>query len=589
LLSQKWDLDVIFPGGSGSPELETFLTALEADIAAFKSRVAATAVPTTVDAAGPWTGVLDTLQDLAKRFRQAAAYVSCLNAQNTKDEKAKLLSGRLGQMGAAFGSVSTLVDAQILELPEAVFAALVAQPQFQAIAYPLAERRRRANEKMGVEKESLVGDLSVDGYHAWGHLYNTIVGRTTVPFQGKDLSVGQAFNKMSDGNRQVRADVFAGWEKAWGDQAELIGAALNHLAGYRINLYKHRGWENVLREPLDTNRMTPDTLNVMWSVIDQNKHHLVKYLQRKAQLLGLDGLTWYDVDAPLSSSTTAVTYDEAAAFIVEQFRKFSPRMADFARMAFDKSWIEAEDRPGKRPGGFCTSFPVAQESRVFMTFAGTMGNVSTLAHELGHAYHQSVMNDLPQMAQGYAMNVAETASTFAEMIVADAALKAAPTKEERIALLADKIERAVAFFMNIHARFLFETRFYAERKKGLLSVERLNELMVTAQKEAFRDSLTEYHPLFWASKLHFYSTGQPFYNFPYTFGYLFSSGVYARAMAEGPAFEQKYVDLLRDTGRMMVEDLAARHLGVDLTKPEFWQAAVDLVIADVEEFMALTK
>ncbi|HLN62759.1 MAG TPA: M3 family oligoendopeptidase, partial [Symbiobacteriaceae bacterium] len=456
-------------------------------------------------------------------------------------------------------------------------------------AYPLAERRRRAREKMGVEKESLVGDLSVDGYHAWGHLYNTIVGRITVPFGGRELSVGQAFNRMSDPNRQVRAEVFEKWEKAWGDEAELIGSALNHLAGYRINLYKHRGWESVLREPLDTNRMSDATLNVMWDVIERNKPHLLQYLKRKAELLGLDGLTWYDVDAPLSSSTTTVTYDEAAAFIVEQFRKFSPRMADFAQMAFDKSWIEAEDRPGKRPGGFCTSFPLAKESRVFMTFAGNMGNVATLAHELGHAYHQSVMNDLPQMAQGYAMNVAETASTFAEMIVADAALKAAPTKEERIALLADKIERAVAFFMNIHARFLFETRFYAQRKKGLLSVEQLNELMEEAQKEAYLGALTQYHPNFWASKLHFYSTGQPFYNFPYTFGYLFSSGVYARAQAEGPGFEHKYVDLLRDTGRMMVEDLAARHLGVDLTKPDFWQAAVDLVNADIEEFMALTK
>ena len=589
VLSQKWDLDVIFPGGSSSPELESFLNQLEADIASFKARVAATPVPATTQDLATWSPLLADLQDLAKRNRQVAAFVSCLNAQNTKDEKAKLLSGRLGQLGAAFGSASTLLDAQILALPDGVFAALVEQPEFQAIAYPLAERRRRAREKMGVEKESLVGDLSVDGYHAWGHLYNTIVGRITVPFGGRELSVGQAFNKMSDPNRQVRAEVFEKWEKAWGDEAELIGSALNHLAGYRINLYKHRGWESVLREPLDTNRMTDATLNVMWDVIERNKPHLVMYLKRKAELLGLEGLTWYDVDAPLSSSTTTVTYDEAAAFIVEQFHKFSPRMAEFAQMAFDKSWIEAEDRPGKRPGGFCTSFPLAKESRVFMTFAGNMGNVSTLAHELGHAYHQSVMNDLPQMAQGYAMNVAETASTFAEMIVADAALKAAPTKEERIALLADKIERAVAFFMNIHARFLFETRFYAQRKKGLLSVEQLNDLMEEAQKEAFCGVLTQYHPTFWASKLHFYSTGQPFYNFPYTFGYLFSSGVYARAQAEGPGFENKYVDLLRDTGRMMVEDLAARHLGVDLTKPDFWQAAVDLVIADIEEFMSLTK
>ncbi|HWI64557.1 MAG TPA: M3 family oligoendopeptidase [Symbiobacteriaceae bacterium] len=588
-LRQTWELENIFAGGSESPELASFLDALEKDVAAFKAQVASSQLPATAAEAQAWVSMIDTVQELSRRFRQAGAFVSCLNSQNVKDQKAKLLSGRLGQLGAAFGSATTLFDAKLLQIAEPVWEAMLQSEQLQPLAFNLAERRRRAEDKMNPERESLAGDLSVDGYHAWGHLYNTIVGRITVPFQGKQLSVGQAFNQMSSGDRSVRHQVFTEWEKAWGEQSELIAAALNHLAGYRINLYKHRGWESILGEPLENNRMSQETLDVMWSTIDKNKGPVVKYMQRKAKLLGLDGLAWYDVDAPLSASSTKVSYDEAANFILEHFGRFSPRMAEFAKMAFEQSWIEAEDRPGKRPGGFCTSFPLARESRIFMTFGGTMGNVSTLAHELGHAYHQSVMNDLPPMAQGYAMNVAETASTFAEMIVADAALKNAPTEAERLALLADKIERAVAFFMNIHARFIFETGFYEMRKKGLVSAEKLGELMVDAQKKAFCDSLTEYHPLFWAAKLHFYSTGQPFYNFPYTFGYLFSSGVYAKALEEGPAFEQKYVDLLRDTGRLRVEDLAARHLGVDLRKPEFWQSAIDLVLADIEEFLKATE
>jgi oligoendopeptidase F len=588
-LSQTWDLDILFPGGSESPKLAAFLDDLEGRIASFRKQVDATSAPRTTAELSGWMGLLDTLQEIGKRVRHSAAFVGCLNAQDMKDQKAKLLGGRIKQIGAAFGSASTILDAQILAIPEDVFAALIRTEQGQPLAFNLSERRRRAKEKMGAEKESLAGDLSVDGYHAWGELYNTVVGRINIPFDGKQLSVGQAFNQMASGDRAVRSEVFSQWEKAWGEQAELIGAALNHLGGYRINLYKHRGWDSILGEPLDNNRMTTETLNAMWGTVEKNKGHLIKYMERKAKLLGLPGLAWYDVDAPLTAATTKVTYDEAADFIVEQFHKFSPRMAEFAKEAFAKSWIEAEDRPGKRPGGFCTSFPLAKESRVFMTFGGTIGNVSTLAHELGHAYHQSVMNDLPQMAQGYAMNVAETASTFAEMIVADAALKQAPTKEERLALLADKIERAIAFFMNIHARFIFETSYYDLRKKGLVSVEKLNDLMVSAQKQAFHDTLTEYHPLFWAAKLHFYSTGQPFYNYPYTFGYLFSSGVYAKALAEGPSFQDKYVALLRDTGRMMVEDLAARHLGVDLTKPDFWQSACDLVNADIAEFLQMTE
>ena len=284
-----------------------------------------------------------------------------------------------------------------------------------------------------------------------------------------------------------------------------------------------------------------------------------------------------------------MSFNEAADFIVEQLGRFSPKMAEFTQAAFDKNWIEAEDRPGKRPGAFCTSFPEKRESRVFMTFSGTMGNVSTLAHELGHAYHQSVMNDLPPMAQQYAMNVAETASTFNEVTVSDAAMRYAKTPEEKVVLIEDKLQRAVQLLMNIQCRFIFETNFYNERKKGLVSKQRLNELMVEAQKEAYADALDEYHPHFWASKLHFYNTGVPFYNFPYTFGYLFATGVYARAKKEGPAFAAKYDDLLRDTGRMRVEDLAQLHMGVDLTKPEFWQDAIDSALAELDEFMALTE
>jgi len=588
-----WNLENFFPGGSHSPQFEQFLKDLVKQIASFHANTKASPVPQTLEAAIEWSSLLTEMQDIAKKVRQAGAFVSCLNAQNVKDEKAKLLSGQLKQISASYAAVLTLLDDQILNIPEDVWAKLLEQESIKPIAFPLNERRTKAKDKMAPEMETLANDLAVDGYHAWGEMYNTIVGRMTIPFEEdgviKNLSVGQAQNMMNSGDRSVREKVFRIYEEAWAKEADLNSAVLNHLAGFRINLYKHRGWDSIHKEPLEYNRMKEETLHAMWNTIEKNKEIYVSYLDRKAKLLGLSKLSWFDVDAPLGTNNKKVTYEEAAEFIVEHFRKFSPRMADFAAKAFEERWIEAEDRPGKRPGGFCTSFPLSKESRIFMTFSGSASNVSTLAHELGHAYHQHVMNDLPQMAQGYAMNVAETASTFAELIVSDAAVKAAKDPAEQLALLEDKVNRGIAFFMNLHARFIFETNFYEERKKGLVSIDRLNELMVNAQKEAYRDALAEYHPYFWESKLHFYLTGVPFYNFPYTFGYLFSSGIYARALAEGPAFEQKYVDLLRDTGSMKVEDLAMKHLGADLTKPDFWQSAIDLSVADVKEFLKLTE
>ena len=590
-LQQTWDLDVLYPGGSESAEFAHFLEELEVDVQAYARRMDQLESQ-KLDATG-WVELLDATQNINKRMRNAFAFLSCLTSQNVKDQKAKLIHGRVQQLSAVSNSAQTKLDKAIMEVPGAEWQALLGDDRLVPLAFSLDERRRRANEKLAPEMEALVGNLAVDGYHAWGSLYSTVIGRMTIPFvlngEEKQLSVGQAQNAMDNPDVAVRAGVFEKWEAAFEADSELFSTSLNHLAGFRLQAYKARGWESVHREPLDVNRMKKETLDVMWDVIDRNKDTFVEYLNRKAKLLGLEKLSWYDIYAPIGSSSSEMNYDEGAAFIVEQFNKFSPKMADFTVQAFEQAWIEAEDRAGKRPGGFCTSFPQQQQSRIFMTYDGSPGGVATLAHELGHAYHQWVMNDLPYMVQGYAMNVAETASTFAEMIVADAALKNAQSEEERLALLDNKLQSAVAFFMDIQSRFKFETNFYAERENGPVSVERLNELMVEAQKDAFRGALDKYHPYFWASKLHFHSTSVPFYNFPYTFGYLFSAGVYARALQEGEGFEDKYVDLLRDTGRMQVEDLAMKHLGVDLTQPEFWQSAVDLALADAREFLKLTE
>jgi oligoendopeptidase F len=524
---------------------------------------------------------------------EADSFVACLAAENQADKAAIGLAGHVKTYSAVYSSAMTRFDQYLAEISEEHWEQLLQSAELKEIAYPLTERRALAAEKLPPEQEALVNDLAIDGYHGWGEAYNTTVSKFRITFEedGKstELSAGQAANKMHNPDRAVREQLFRLWEEKWSDHADYCADALNHLAGFRLKLYERRGWEGIHKEPLSINRMSKETLDAMWSVIDKSKGIFVEYLQRKAKLLGVERLSWYDVEAPVGKGSKYFSYDEGAKLIVDQFRRFSPKLADFSEAAFESGWIEAEDRPGKRPGGFCTSFPIAEQTRIFMTYAGTASNVSTLAHELGHGYHQHVMNDLPALAQDYAMNVAETASTFAELIVSDAAMKSASNEEERLTLLEDKIQRSVAFYMNIHARFLFETKFYEERSKGLVSVERLNELMVESQKLGYLDALEEYHPHFWASKLHFYITEVPFYNFPYTFGYMFSAGIYAEAVRQGAAFEDKYIALLRDTGRMTVEELAQKHLGVDLRNAEFWQRAMDLSVADVREFLKLTE
>lgn len=587
-----WDLDVFFKGGSHSEEFQQFLQSLSNQLIQLETTVNEWVIPVNK---GDTTlsELLEQLQEVSQQLREASAFVGCLQAQDMYDKKANELNGSVAVLRATFSTIMTTFQSKLTKIENSLWEELLNQEQLRELQFILNEWRQNAKEKLSEEQEALINALSVDGFHGWGNMYDTIVSTITIPFEedGKvqNLSAGQAANKFAMPDAKKREKLFVEWEKAWDEKGDLFAETLNHLAGFRLEVYRQRGWHDILKEALTYNRMKKETLDVMWEVIANNKQPFVEYMKRKAKILGLDQLGWQDLDAPVGNTNKTYTYQEGAEFILKHFQEFGDVLPEFTKRAFEDRWIEAEDRPGKRPGGFCTSFPVTGQSRIFMTYSGTASNVSTLAHELGHAFHTYVLKDVHPLNRGYAMNVAETASTFAEMIVADAAVRNATNKEEKLALLEDKIQRSVAFFMNIHARFLFETRFYEERKKGIVSKERLNKLMEEAQKEAYSDSLKTYHPLFWASKLHFFITGVPFYNFPYTFGYLFSLGIYAQALKEGKDYEKKYIALLQDTGKMTVEELAKKHLGVDLTQKEFWQAGIDICIQDVEEFLEMTK
>lgn len=593
--SLVWDLDSIYSGGSSSTELQTALKENKQELDQFVQNVKDWQIPENTDDASTFLILINQNADVARVLLTASSYLECLASADVMDERALELAALVYQHQSILKTAEDEWYEKFAQISDRVWKEILQQNGFEQISFVLNEARTNRKKKGTKEVEKTINALSVDGYRGWSDHYDTIVSkvRVKVEIDGeiKDLSAGQALNMLNHPKRDVRQAVFKAYSNSWQENGRLFADTLNHLAGFRLATYEMRNWENVLAEPLSINRMEQGTLDAMWNVIREHKSTFVSFLNRKAKLLGIPKLSFYDVEAPLvfQGDSKKYSFQEGAEFIIQQFRKFSPKMAHFAEHAFQNRWIEAEDRDNKRPGGFCTDFPVAKESRIFMTYDGAPGTVATLAHELGHAFHSYVIRDEPFENTDYAMNVAETASTFAEMIIADASVKEARTKEEKITLLEDKIGRSIAFFMNIHARFLFETRFYEARKKGILSVDALNRLMEEAQREAYLDTLDEYHPQFWASKLHFYISEVPFYNFPYTFGYLFSLGIYHKAIQEGDSYEDKYIALLKDTGSMTTEELAEKHLGVDLTKPDFWESAVQITIQDVKEFLSLTE
>lgn len=592
-----WDMDSVFPGGSNSTKFYEKLHRLTDDLADLDELVRNWQAKEDAPEFETFRKILNTREKLSKGIGESRTFMSGLASADINDQKARINLNTLSHLSKDLNNIFIILQKKIADISDSDFEKLINREAFKQSAFPLTEIRKKAQRLLSTKEEELLNNLSIDGFQAWGNMYNELVASIEVSFEEDDeikyYSAGQAENKMTaEENKEKRDEMLTIWEETWEEKADLFSNTLNHLAGFRLADYEAHGIDDFMTPPLEYNRMENETLEAMWDTISENKGKIVEYFDRKAALLDIDKLSWLDVTASINLGDYKekdYSFSEAANFIIEHFKPSSPKMADLAQRAFSESWIEAEDRAGKRPGGYCANLPESEESRIFMTFSGSSDNVATLAHELGHAFHSSVLRDLPLLNQSYAMNVAETASTFAELVVSDATIKNASSTEEKINLLDQKISQSATMMMNIHARYLFEKSFYKERSEGIVSTERLSELMLEAQKEAYEESLETYHPMFWAAKLHFYSTGVPFYNFPYTFGYFFSLGIYNRALNSDSDFEDDYIALLRDTASMSTEDLAKKHLDVDLREKDFWQNAMQQVHKDVDYFLELTE
>ncbi|MFC7372395.1 M3 family oligoendopeptidase [Fictibacillus iocasae] len=537
--------------------------------------------------------LLDDIGNIRIHLSQANSYLTCLLAENSKNQDAAAWRGKVTQQETRYENALSKVKRMLAHMEQSEWDSMLESEDLAEYRYILHLWRDDANHSASDEHQQLIADLSADGFHAWGHFYQTLMTRITIEVQidgvHQNVSVGQALNLRSHPDEDVRRGAHYALENAMKEKEELFASIMNHIAGFRLNVYKQYGKDSVLAEATKENRMSEETLHTMWSVISKYKHHFSSYLNVKAEILGGSKMKAYNFWAPVLKNSPSITYDEAVELVLKHFSEFGKELEEFARQAFHASWVEAENRPNKSAAAFCAGFPLSKESRVFMTFGGTFMSVLTLVHELGHAFHNYAMKNVNGMNRYYPLSIAETASTFAEMIIFDAALKKAASKEEQLFILDEKIKRSVMNFMNIYSRFLFEQRFYEERKEGIVSSKRLVELMDQATIDAYGGSLEEFSHYSWAWTPHYYITKSPFYNFPYTFGYLFALGIYAKAKETGKEFEKDYIRLLSDSGRMSAEDLVMKHLGEDINVEEFWIKGMELCARDVEEFVKLVN
>ncbi len=599
----RWDMTQFFPG-LDAPEFVAAVDAFEQQLAELEAlwdehgvdrQAADAAKPAAVDA---WETVFERYNSALEASRLLFGYVSSFTSTDSRDTAAQARMSELQQLGARLGKLGTRWTAWIGSLD--VDALVKRFASAAAHEYALRRAQQRALHQMAPPEEALAADLNLSSGTAWSKLHGNLSSQllvplrrdreveasTSLPDRPEQLPMSVIRNLAYEPDRELRRRAYEAELAAWEQAALPLAAALNSIKGEVNTLSARRGWETPLDAAVWENSIDRQTLDAMLQSAREAFPDFRRYLRAKARALGVERAAWYDIFAPVGAEEQSWTYEQAEEFVVEQFGSYSPRLAEFAGRAFDGQWIDAEPRPGKRDGAFCMSLR-GDESRVFTNFKPSFGGLSTLAHELGHAYHNLNLASRTMLQRSYPMTLAETASIFCETIVQHAALAAAG-KREQLAIVEASLQRATQTVVDISSRFLFEQRLFEARTRRELSVDELCGLMLDAQRETYGDGLdqTALHPYMWAVKPHYYSSGRSFYNYPYMFGLLFGLGLYARYQADPEAFRAGYDDLLASAGMADAATLAAR-FGIDIRTPEFWRGSLDTVRADVDRFESL--
>ncbi|MDG0816877.1 M3 family oligoendopeptidase [Bdellovibrio svalbardensis] len=595
-----WNIESEYPSINSKPfqsdweAVVTFLKQMESGVAAVKDHFA-----------NPDAATISKVQDLYILEEKCSillgnlfTYLHCILSVDATDSEAK---GRVSELESIHSKISqalTPLDIFMKRCDEKTFQQLVSHPDLKGHEFIWSQKRLQAIYLLSEAEETLLEGLSVTGHNAWGNLYSNLSGKMKVqlkyPDRTEEVGLAKAHSLTRTSNELDRKVAWLGIQEAWTEHQETAAGVLNALAGWRHEVNSKRSHKkemSFLDQPLWDNRISQETLQALMTACENNIADIQKAPALMAKVLKKKQLDPWDLLAPspVSASTTEMSFADGAQLISDSFAQVSPDMADFVKMMVKNQWIEGRVLPNKTTGAYCTGFSKSLEPRVYMTYMGSNSDVSTLAHELGHAFHSWVMRDMPRAQMNYPMTLAETASIFAETVLHDALIQKASSFEEKVEFAWNDVEGAMALLLNIPTRFEFEKKFYEMRKERIVDASELRKLMDETWSKWYGTTLSKNDDLFWAHKLHFHISGLSFYNFPYTFGYLFSLSIYARRKELGSNFMKTYVEILRDTGRMTAEDLIQKHLGEDIRRPEFWQKSIDVVKEKINKFEKLIQ
>ena len=576
-MNEVWNLDRMYTGFDDPKYL--------ADFDSFQKKVAEfIAFTQELEGMEPLAGLRKGIalkEELDVVSDTLGAYPRLRAATNAKDVDAISQSGQLMSVYSNMAGANTVFRKWICAIPNLM--ELVKQDESLADYTFLFQGMLDSQQyALSPEATQVSAKLNMSGSSAWSKLQGELTSTVPVHYRGTVTNLSTIRNLAYDADPQVRKDAYEAELACYETIKEPVAHALNAIKLATISDCQLRGYESPLARTLKAANMEQATLDAMLSAMDEYSPKFWKYLKAKAKALGhKNGLPWYDLFAPMGNSSTSFTTEEARDFLLQQFATFDQELTDMVRTAFDDAWIDFYPRDGKRGGAFCSSIHAIGESRILTNYDGMFTDVVTLAHELGHAFHNRCIHSHRVLNLDYSMPVAETASTFNECVVMSAAIKAAKDKDEKIALIESQLQDSTQIICDIYSRYRFETAVFANREKKFMNADALCQLMLEAQKQSYGDGLDHscLHPYMWVCKSHYY--GPTFYNFPYAFGGLFARGLYAQYEKEGAAFVPKYKKLLYTTTIATAED-TAKVAGIDLTDRAFWCSALQTIADQID-------
>ncbi|WP_313129401.1 M3 family oligoendopeptidase [Anaerocolumna sp.] len=583
-MKKEWSLDALYKGYQDEAfqndfkQMKELITAIKDYVGTLADLKPEEALPSLINYLEEYTLVCNKL----------SVYPSLRQSTNTTDSETAALIGKLEEIDSTLSKERAMIHKYIGAVPN-LDQIISENEKLKEYDFLLHEIKREAKHTLSDDVEEVIAKMNLSAGSAWAMLHQYLTSTVVVDYNGEETTLSGIRNQAYDPDQKVRKSAYDAEIASYHKIKDAVAFSLNNIKSQVNTIAELRGYESPLAMTLENSKMKKETLDSMLTAMNEYMPKFHAYLRKKAEILGhKNGLPWYDLFAPLGESSRTFTVEEAKEYLVTHFRGFSDDAADLIETAFDNEWIDFFPHQGKVGGAFCCNLPYIKESRILTNFDGTLSDVVTLAHELGHAYHgYNIQEHLPLNTE-YSMPVAETASNFNELIIMNAAINESEGKE-KLALLESQIQDTTQIICDIYSRYLFESAVFEKRKDSFLFADELEKIMLESQKEAYGDGLDHscLHPYMWVCKGHYYSEALSFYNFPYAFGGLFARGLYAKYQEEGASFVPKYRDILKATTVKSVEDVAAM-AGIDLTSLDFWRKSLQSVAESIDIFLNMS-